>query len=477
MTDSIIKEFEEIVYNMPDNIALLSESEGEMTYMQLDQYANYIAKCIYGNFPDGKRIGVCIDRSFLLIAAILGVYKAGCAYVPLDPAYPLDRLEYYIVEAKVDCVLVSTDNAGKFANEIILQQKVKYEVKSIIYKESSLAYILFTSGSTGVPKGVLVNHDAILNTLKWRIKYYGLISKDVVIQIPSFSYSSSIEDIFSTLLSGGKLLIIKSSQLLNPKKIVYLIRKFQITHFLMIPSLYKEIMKNMKSDDENKLRFVVVAGENLDSTTIDRHFSVVPNARLYNEYGMTETCVGCMVAQITNSNQAGYIGNLIPNMKKIINCLDNEIYGELLIGGKGLAEGYTDGKNLRFVTINGERYFCTGDYVKQKEEGIYYVGRKDSQIKINGQRVDLSEIEEIGNNYVKGVDIKAVGFKFSGRTAICCFVSGKKESDIFLVKSEIEKRLPSFYMPQRFMYMGVFPRLPNGKIDVVKLKELLRDEN
>lgn len=293
---NIITSFCKAVQDNCERIAVLDNKE-EYSYKQLDEYSNYIANELENRAEVGDRIGICIDRSFKMIAAILGILKAGMSYVPLDSSYPDTRLRYMCAEAKVRCVLCEDTKGNRFENIWILD-KVEY-LERYQNKKNEEAYVIFTSGSTGLPKGVSVNNCSIMNTLNWRIKYYSLDQNDIVLQIPSISYSSSVEDIFSTLLSGGKLVLIRTSDLLNMRKLSKIIVDEGITHILLIPSLYHNLLPYLK---KNKLRFVVVAGESLPRQVIENHFYYMGNVKLFNEYGMTETSVA-FSAGLINKNE------------------------------------------------------------------------------------------------------------------------------------------------------------------------------
>ena len=249
---NIITVFSEIVGYYGKRVAVIYE-EKEYTYEQLNDYSDYVAQKVGEVADKGDRIGI---------------FKAGISYVPLDKKYPQARLKYMCQEANVACVIYLEDSGLMIKNSNLYEEKEVDFCHDKIEGESSEAYVIFTSGSSGKPKGVSVNQSSIMNTLLWRINYYSLKPEDRVLQIPSISYSSSVEDIFSTLLSGGALVMISQRDLLNVRKMAKYIIEYEVTHLLLIPSLYNEIIPHVIN---SKLRFVVVAGEALPVQVVKRH--------------------------------------------------------------------------------------------------------------------------------------------------------------------------------------------------------------
>ena len=475
---TIVDKFCGTVALYPNKAALKSEAEGSLTYCELDKYSNYIARRVLSEYSGGDGIvGICLDRSFMMIASMLGVLKAGKSYLPLDPNYPSERLQLMLSKSSVKFIICADDTAHLFGDSyaklLIRNREYINEPPTISIDPHSLAYIQYTSGSTGSPNGVMVTHHSILNTLVWRINYYGLNQFDSNLQIPSFSFASSVEDIFCTLLSGGTLILIKSKDLLNTRLIRHLVEKHAVTHLLMVPSLFKEVLKELGGIES--LRFVVVAGEKLQHKLVDEHYVALPQTVLYNEYGMTETSVACMVCRIGKGDESIFIGNTIDNMDSLIYDPDEDGIGELYISGHGLSIGYhndAEATQYRFVFIDAVRYFKTGDFVKLSADGnLQFIGRRDNQMKINGQRVDFSEID-----YVLQQD------GLVSESITCCIDYRNKESIVSFIKTSsnnydyfsdlLKKRLPKYYVPDYIKLKKEFTYLPNKKIDVKGMKDL-----
>lgn len=479
---TIALEFDRIVKKNSLKIALKSETEGELSYNDLNHYANNIANFVLSEVKGShKVIGICFNRSFKMIASMLGLLKAGYTYLPLDPAYPCERISYMLENSKVSiiiCDINSSDSVPDGFYKVVIPDLHYISDKEFSCKNaSSLAYIQYTSGSTGNPRGVMISNKSIMNTLMWRINYYNLSEKDTVLQIPSYSFASSVEDIFSTLLSGGTLVLIKSKDLQNMNYLKHLISKYAVTHFLMVPSLYSQLINQLRNN--SSLRFVVIAGEPFAKALIQRHYEILPQVHLYNEYGMTETSVACSAYKIESNDEANIIGRLLPNMKSLISDKDDDGIGELYISGIGLADGYHNDRTAseeRFVYINNDRYFRTGDYVKQCFDGRFlYHGRKDSQIKVNGQRINFSEIDYALQTQNKVKQSITTSIKLGTKNKIISFVVSEEKDSTFF-KDYLIKKLPRYYIPDIIKVINEFELLPNKKININKMKENIMKE-
>ena len=474
---TIVEKFEIVAKYHAKKTALYSDIEGELTYQKLSENINFIANQIQSiNVTNNPVIAVCIPRSFAMVSAMLGCLKAGVAYLPLDPSYPLNRILYMLENSHIDTILISEQTDKLFAAPYhklkinTVDETIKSEM-NLNSKKITLACIMYTSGSTGTPNGVMLSNRAVMNTIEWRIQYYRLNEADIALQIPSYSYASSIEDIFSTLLSGGSLVIVPQEKLLNMKYLKHLIDFYSITHFLMVPSLYKEFVKSLSN--QNTLRFVTLAGEPFLSSLSQLHYKSLPYTALYNEYGMTETGVGCMAGEI--SPDADYItmGKMISNMSALVLEKDERDIGELYISGIGLADGYhydVVSTSECFIFIENQRYFKTGDIVQQLKDGDYlFIGRNDNQIKRNGQRLNLNEIDKLlqTDNVVK--NSKSVAVELYEKKRIICFVQTEKTDNSYFYRL-IENNLPSSYKPDYIVTMCEFIYLPNNKININEMK-------
>lgn len=460
---NIVTLFKKIVAENDNKIAIVADGN-EYTYKNLDEYSNYVAARLSEVAQKGDRVGICIERSFTLIAAILGVLKAGMSYVPLDNSYPQARLKYMCNEAKVNSIICRKDSDWPFIeNQIVLDDTVSYR-NEFSCIETEEAYVIFTSGSTGKPKGVAIKHASIMNTLLWRIRYFSLNTKDKVLQIPSVSYSSSVEDIFSTLLSGGTLIMIHQRDLMNVKKVAQIIIQQEVTHLLLIPSLYNELIPHLQ---ESTLRFVVVAGESITPQVIEKHYKYLQGVSLYNEYGMTETSVAFSAGLINSTESRCNIGMPIDNMDYIL-ADSEEGVGELVVVGPGVASGYiNDEFNSRFINVKTTQGFHTGDLVKVDDDGnLIYCGRKDNQIKRNGKRFNLTEISQILREELNLESVAIVNRK----NKIVCFISSTDNDMKDSAVNVLRDKIPMDFLPKKYEMVDNIHKLPNGKIDYGKLR-------
>jgi amino acid adenylation domain-containing protein len=424
---------EEQARETPSNPAVVYEDQ-ILTYGALDQAANDLAKKLIslGVLPE-TLVGIYLERSPELIIAILGILKAGGAYVPIDPSYPDKRVEYILQESKCPVVVAHTslfDQLPQFmrngyegsivmiddfrpmiTENIVLEQPV--------IKTKNLAYVIYTSGSTGRPKGVMVTHQNLVHSTIARINYYPDKPKSFLM-LSSIGFDSSLVGIFGTLCQGGKLVLPRQRQEQDAFSLVSMINQHQVTHMLALPSLYMILLDLFPQKQLQSLRNIIVAGEAFPPDLTERHFKVLPDVRLYNEYGPTEATVWSTVYELTQDDaQASVpIGKPIANTQIYILDPDGHpcpigIAGELTVGGEGISRGYLNQPALtaqRFIpnpfirNLQAEttaqkfcsRMYKTGDLARWQPDGeIEFLGRMDNQIKIRGYRVELGEIENV----------------------------------------------------------------------------------
>ena len=478
---TLVSRFQQIALQYPNNIALASETEDGFSYRQLEAYSNHIANELLSNKTNVEVVGILLNRSFSLIAAMIGIMKAGMAYLPLDPSYPLDRLNWMIDNSKVNKIICNdlTKNIlGDRFDFLILNGTYEYSHQTINFcKANDTACVLYTSGSTGMPNGVMMTHESILNTVNWAIDFYGLSTMDVDLQIPSCSFTSSVQDIFSTLLSGGTLVILNESKMLNARYLKMISNKYNVTHFDMVPSLYKEYMRVIKN--ESTLRFVLLAGEPLSFNLVRNHFEKLPYVRLVNEYGMAETCSCCFVKELVASDTIISIGKPISNIEYKIIDVDQDGVGELLVSGKGLALGYhniPEYTDEKYIVINGIRYLRTGDFVKKNEAGeLIYICRKDNQVKVNGKRVNMAEIDYILQNDENVFDSMTTVILYKEKQLIVSFIKTQK-NDIEYYFRILKEKLPIHCVPNYIKIVDDFCYLPNKKINIRRMRGMFTNE-
>ncbi|MGM1050693.1 MAG: amino acid adenylation domain-containing protein, partial [Bacillota bacterium] len=407
-----------------------------------------------------------------------------------DPKYPEDRIKFTIEDSGAEILLTHSWLSEKIEFEgakINLDNAQFYDDETddleIVNSSNDLAYVIYTSGSTGVPKGVMVKHRSIINTLLWRKGYYGFNDKDVTLQIPSYTFDSSVADIFTSLISGSSLILIDQDKRLEISYLKNTIIKNEVTNFLITPSSYNSLLDSGLGDIET-LRVITVAGESLRESVLRKHFEIFKDVRIINEYGPTENSVCTTVHEIEDKESEVLIGKPISNISVYI--LDKHgslspigVPGELCVGGAGLAHGYLNRTELtaeKFVPnpfIPGERMYRTGDLVRWLPDGnIEFMDRIDHQVKIRGFRIELGEIESriLELEAIKEAVVTAREDE-SGDKYLCAYIVSEKEIPTSRLRNLLSENLPDYMIPTYLVRLERLPLTPNGKVDRKALPE------
>lgn len=439
-----------------------------ITYEELGRKSDKLAgRLLHLGLQENQFVGLYTRRSVEMIIGILAILKAGGAYLPLDPNYPEERINFMIEDAKCQLILSTRDQRFFNHNYIDINEDYDQETLNLLptITKQNLAYLIYTSGSSGKPKGVSISHENLLYSTCARFKFYDSHPTTFIL-LSSFSFDSSVAGIFWTLCNGGELLLPPERIEQDIHAFAGLIEKHRVTHTLMLPSLYEVLLDFGEADRLRSLMNVVVAGEACSQKLVDKHFQKNPPCRLYNEYGPTEATVWCIAHEIMPGAMQVPIGKAIPFYQAYI--LDAQmqrvpprVSGELYIGGPGLSQGYLNREDLtrdKFIEHkNFGRIYKTGDIAKSSLEGqIYFLGRADSQVKIRGHRVEL---EEIKNRMIQHSD---------STEAEVIFKDGKL---LAYSNAPVEGSLdlPDYMTPSHFVLLQDFPKLPNGKTDLKQL--------
>ncbi len=477
--------FEQQAARTPKASALVS-GDKTLTYQELDEWSNGIARALRsrGVKPDTP-VGIMMHRSFSMIASILGVWKAGGCYVPIDPEYPTERKRYILSDSGTK-LLMTINEADRealadFEGEILAIESVEAYDKSPLPQVSSahhLAYIIYTSGTTGRPKGVMVEHKGIANTLQWRRNAYAFNETDTILQLFSFSFDGFITSMFTPLLSGAKAVLLHEEEAKDILAIKHQLSRQRITHMIIVPVLYRALLDIVQPEDVKTLRVVTLAGEAADRELIDRSLAICPHTELANEYGPTENSVATTVMRHMEKQAYVSIGQPIDGTQVLILNSNHQLQpigvaGELCIAGTGLARGYVNLPELteRAFTQNPfkpeTRMYRTGDAARWMADGtLEYLGRIDDQVKIRGYRVETKEIESV-IRCINGVkDAAVVAHETaSGQTELSAYVVTKPELSTNAVRSELQNKLPVFMHPAFIEKLDSLPLSPNGKLD------------
>lgn len=489
--------FEAQVVKSPSATAIIFGDE-KISYYDLNARANKLARfLVMHDVHKEDLIGVCLDRSADMVICLLAVLKSGAAYVPLDPEYPDVRIEQMIRESRMNFVLTNRDALDRkkiFAGHIVcIDNTVTADQISIQSEKnidstfrnvlpSDLAYVIFTSGSTGTPKGVMVEHRGLINLYEWYASCVYSSFEERNLLISSLSFDLTQKNIFSTLLHGH-VLVIPSIRHFDRDKILECAQKNDITLINCAPSAWKILYQFDVQPQLPKLRSLVLGGETLDGLNFSEIFSTHPQLRVFNSYGPTECSDVSAYFKIDAASQKTTkipIGKGIPNTLHYI--LDNQlqpvpigVVGELYIGGVGVARGYFNQPMLtseKFVPNpfeKGEwnRIYRTLDLCKYLPSGeIEFVGRKDQQIKIRGNRIELGEVEGALLNHpeIKDAVVLCKDIIPQGKHLVA-FLVLKNNCDINLFREYLKDHLPDFMIPSYFIVIDKIPVTQNGKID------------
>ena len=445
----------------------------------------------------GTFVHVCAQRSSAQAAALLGALRAGAAYVPLDPGLPSARLGRMLADARPAVVLVQRGltgalpetDLGVFEIEELLASAgaaARRELREP--RPGDLAYVMFTSGSTGVPKGVMVPHGAIANRLFWAQDRYPITSADLVLATASYGFDIAAWELFAPLAAGATVVLPHEGEHKDPAALARLLREARITVAHFVPSLLRPLLEEPALRECKDLRAVFCGGEGIGRDLHDRFFEVLPGRTLAHFYGPTEAAISTLFHDCAPGEPPGPVPIGLPIANASVHVLDATLHpapegvpGEIYIGGEALARGYLGRADLtaeRFVpdptgTIAGGRLYRTGDVAKRRGDGaIVFLGRADRQIKIRGHRIEPGEIES-ALAHLPGVEEAAVVALGEGETRrlvayLACPGGAPEESEM---RAHLRRSLPEPMIPSAFVVLAALPLGPNGKIDRRALPE------
>ncbi|MBG6151653.1 amino acid adenylation domain-containing protein, partial [Aquimarina sp. EL_43] len=480
--------FEEQVNKTPEAVALISEDK-QLTYKELNEQSNRLAFHLRDTYSlkANDIVGILLDRSDWAVISILGVLKAGAAYVPIDTSYPTSR-KSYIVEDSAPKVLITDSehlfdsiefNVSVFSIDVELEELLGdtelLTNPSFIPASKDLAYIIYTSGSTGKPKGVMIEHCNIANYVLYGLSaYQSEMGSHNFPLFTSLAFDLTQTSVFLSLLTGGTLFIYQKEAI---ESLPSILKTKEITSIKLTPS-HLSFFENI---EHSHLKRIIIGGEALKGSHIDLLGPLDSSVKVYNEYGPTETTVGCSVMEVSTYDTSLLsvpIGKPIDNTQIYIldglqQLLPVGVIGELCVGGNGLARGYLNKEELtqeKFISnpfVEGERLYRTGDLAKWLPDGnIEFIGRKDDQIKIRGYRIELGEIENVLSQEMDILECCVLSRPDSeGNHRLVGYVVSENNFDKDRLQASLLQKLPGYMIPGLWVVLEKMPLTDNGKID------------
>jgi amino acid adenylation domain-containing protein len=504
--------FESQVEKTPDAVAVVFVDE-HLTYRELNKQANQLAHYLrsMGVKPD-TLVGICVERSLSMVIGLLGILKAGVAYVPLDPRLPQERLTFILEDAQITVLLtqqleLNIENIAQTIYldsdwQIITQQSEENPVSKV--DADNLAYAIYTSGSTGKPKGVMLSHRNLCNHMFWMQATFPLTEKDKVLQKTPFSFDASVWEFYAPLLVGGQLVIARPGGHQDSAYLIKVIAEEKITTVQLVPSLLQMLLEQGGIETCDTLKHVFCGGEALPVVLQESLLSKL-NVNLHNLYGPTEACIDATfwTCKDESDRQIVPIGRPISNTQ--IYILDSNLQpvpigvpGELHIGGAGLARGYINrlltaekfipnpfrkakGKRKKEKEIESDRLYKTGDLARYLPDGnIEFLGRIDNQVKIRGFRIELGEIEALLSQHPEVNNAAAIAWEdSSSNKRLVAYIVPKQEQLISsnMLRDFLKAKLPDYMIPVNFVMLDALPLTPNGKLDRKALSALNLEKN
>ncbi|MGG1760259.1 surfactin non-ribosomal peptide synthetase SrfAA, partial [Bacillus velezensis] len=485
---TIVQIFEEQARKNPGRTALQFEGE-TLSYQQLNERANRLARHILSVGGGGKTAAVLCERSMDMIVSIMAVLKAGSAYVPIDPEHPVQRIQHFFRDSGANVLLTQqslkplAEKAGFQGVIVLADDEASYEKDSrnpaLPFDSKTIANLTYTSGTTGTPKGNIVTHANILRTVK-NTNYLTVSEEDTVLGLSNYVFDAFMFDMFGSLLNGAKLVIVPKDTVLDMSRLSRVIKRENVS-ILMITTALFHLLVDMEPSCLTTLRKIMFGGERASVEHVKKALAAVGKGRLLHMYGPSESTVFATyhpVDVIEEDTLSVPIGKPVSNTEVFIMNSAGRIQpagiaGELCVSGEGLVEGYynrpelTEEKFVEHPFKEGERMYKTGDLARWLPNGdIEFIGRIDHQVKIRGQRIELGEIEHQlqSHDQIQECIVLAVD-QGAGDKLLCAYVVGLREISSRELREHTAKDLPAYMIPSVFIQLDELPLTGNGKID------------
>jgi amino acid adenylation domain-containing protein len=494
--------FERQAARTPDRTALVFQGE-KIPYWRINEDANRLAHyLIKKGVGPGNLVGVSIERSPELTVALLGVLKTGAAYVPLDPSYPLERLASTLEDTRAECVL-SNNGIGKKLPDTVRNLILLDSEAEPIRSESPLnpvmnmmglsrverAYVLYTSGSSGRPKGVEGTHRGAINRMRWMWERYPFQAGEVCCQKTNVGFVDSVWEIFGPLLAGVPSVILPQEAVLDPEELLQILAEQRVTRIVLVPSLLRALLEHAPNLEERlpELKLWSCSGEVLTWELARRFRKGYPGAKLLNIYGSSEVAADVTWHEVREEEEDAQgtvsvpIGRPISNaqvyvLDRNLNAVPVGVRGEIYVGGDGLAMGYWQQPEMtgeRFVPNpiapeRSERLYRTGDLGRWRSAGeIEYLGRMDGEVKVRGMRIDLGEIETVlaSHRWVEEAVVELRGEGAEQRLVAYVVAGEEGTPSARELRRHVRSKLPEHMAPASYVRVEELPLLPSGKVN------------
>lgn len=492
---TLVDMFEEAAKIYPDNIVLYC-GNSELSYRELNERANYLGnKIVQHGIETEDVVGIMVKDAASRLISIIAVLKAGGTFLPLDEKHPDERISYMASDSNMKLLICDTEDYNK-VNVSRISAKCDCKQESNLNKKldaSNLSYIIYTSGTTGNPKGVMVEHKNVVNLCCWQSIYGSYSEHTIMVNNFNYIFDGSIWEIFPAITSGAA---IYTYSLEERNNIEFIIKNIKGKQMMLVPSMFRTVLdfviENKKDNEFNGFEKLYLGAEELTYDLLDKYIDSNGNhvEDIYNLYGPTECTVCSTAYNFTNhKGKTIPIGKPIWNAQAFILTSSNALCGigvpgELCIGGSGVARGYINNIQMtkeKFVELEGDektRIYKTGDLACWDEKGnIIFLGRIDDQVKVNGFRIELNEIENKLRG-VEGIIDALVCIKELQETKIlAAYILGEKTLETKEINEHLAKVLPHYMIPQFYMQLECFPRASSGKISKKLLPEFTFKES
>ncbi len=473
------------------------DQDGERTYDQLNRRANQIGnKLLSLGIKENSIVGVQMKRSSEQISTLLGILKAGCSYVPIDPQNPDARTEFILQDTKAVLLIKDEDSGVDIQGFTTMNVRDTHMLcdenldRHISISPNELAaYLIYTSGTTGSPKGIKISHKSLIHHIRNMMEEFPYLKDERILQNINYTFDPSITEIFGSLLSGSTLVLSDLDKQFDIEYLSNLISDQKITRAQILHTVLEKLLDTDKFVESNTLRYVFTGGEKLNKHLVEKYYQKMQaEIPLINLYGPSEATVASSHYKCKPDDEypVAPIGKPFKDYHMVVldenqQVVPSGVVGELYIGGVGVSLGYVNNPSLNsysFVDLdlsktgNTERYYRTGDMVKRLDNGDYlYISRKDSQIKVRGYRIELDEIKQVILSFPEIKTASVQVKEINGDKRLFVFLVKNKISSITAndIKDYLAAKLPYYMVPSAIVWIQELPITRNGKVDVDKL--------